>query len=236
MNYPVVDTAASSWLWNKYCQQQENPSLIFSWTQKPPVLLLKNVLEGQWQLLWSGDTPLEQEVFHVEGDMNMLMGLWVTCSGARTPLRDCSRGWLTPGICALPSHWMGFDRFCAIHSRKKENRDWRWRRIRIYMKVDFFMCVFLFSIPNLLSGGFCLLAFQQISSKLDCFAHNSAGWSRLIELVVLRSQFHSQNSPLCSIWFEISMKAIFHICWVLLGNDEGSLCRKISAHEMKRNS
>lgn len=84
------------------------PDQNFSWTQKPPALLLKNILEGQKGLLGSEDVLLEQEIFHVEGGMDILMGLWASHAGAGTPLRDCSGGNTLEGqwlIISLSGFW-----------------------------------------------------------------------------------------------------------------------------------
>ena len=156
----------------------------------------------------SGDSLLEQEMFHVEGGMDTLMGLWVTHANAGTPPRDCSHGWPVPGQgplrdCDSPAHWTGFDGFSVIHDKKKENRDWGWR-IGLYVNVwGFFACV-LFLNRKLDKQRF-VMALQQNSPNLDCFADNDAAWSRRVELIVLRPQFHMQNSSLC-ICFAIFQK------------------------------
>ena len=51
------------------------PDQNFSRILKSQGLLLKNILEGQRQLLESGDSLLEQEMLHVEGGRDTLMGL-----------------------------------------------------------------------------------------------------------------------------------------------------------------
>lgn len=117
--------------------------------------------------------------------------LWVTDARAGNRLKGCSS----------PSHRMGFDGFSVIHGRKKENRDWGQRRTEVYAKGFFFVCVFFFSVPNLISRRLCLLVLQQNSPNLDCFAPNSTGLSRLVELLALRSQFNMQNSSLCMYLF-----------------------------------
>lgn len=159
---------------------------------------------GVWRCtLGAGDGPCWSGYRHLDGPVGDArwrrypsegLQLWVTDARAGTCLKDCGS----------PSHWVGFDGFSVIHGRKKENRDWRWRRIGVYVKLVLFfflIYVFFFSIPKLVSRALCLLALQQNSPNLDCFAHNSAGWSRLVELIVLRSHFPMQNSSLCMYLF-----------------------------------